>query len=517
MLMRQACVAGLMGAAVGSGCLNANIGSGESGAKPNIVVIDIDDWRYDLFGAGGHPYLQTPNIDRMVNEGVMFDRSYCTTPLSTPARTALFTGMYAPSNDLFNHSHHPANTYEGNDYAHYDKMYTHQLKANGYDTGLFGKWHIGSDTMNESKNKGGFDTMFTWFGYYKEEGLTNSQNKQKYYHKKMNYKYVKPAESAYVSDEYMTEVVFGEASKYVEEKAIGGEPFYLHVAPISIHAPFNPADKYDGTYEDETTLFNVDRFDGDALEAAYEGRYDEAGVLEDTVNQAEMMLSVDDGIGTLLDTLEAQGLADNTVVMLTSDNGLMFGEHGMMWKQHAWEESVRVPLIVWGGDEWVDGDRHVSSPVGRVDFMPTIMDLAGIDTPDYAEGNSFANLLKGVDDNLDRYALNLGYGGDEEVSGDELPEWATITLENDMKLIMMADGSAMMFDLSADPYEQNDLWDDAMYQDERIELVAALTMKLDEIGAPTSWFALSVPEPGVLGLMILSGLGMLMRRGGMLA
>ncbi|QQE11920.1 sulfatase-like hydrolase/transferase [Planctomycetota bacterium] len=461
--------------------------------KPNIVVIDIDDWRYDFYGEAGHPYLETPTIDKLAQEGVTFDRSYCTVPLSTPSRTALLTGMYPQQNKQYNHFHMPPGSQKLSNYPHYNKLYTKYLKENGYQSGYFGKWHIGWDLMTKENLSPNFDTVFTWSGVYQEPGQSLKDARNQYFHRKMYFRYMLDENgksgSRYLAENYATDEFFIEASSYIE-KLDGDKPFYVHLAPLSAHAPFNPDEKYAGKYESFVEPFNLGRTDYGSLMKNRGKHYTPKRLLEFTRNQAEMMLSVDDGIARILKVLNKKGFSDNTIVILTGDNGMVYGEHGDIWKKLPWEESVRVPLIVWSAGQLVAGDgRIVASPVSRVDFMPTILDIAGIATPSHADGQSFANLIKNNINNDDgnRFALNFGYG-EKEVTNDGIPNWVTITLANDWKLMAYpGSGTLSMYNLTEDPYEQNDLYGRAGFEQQQTELVYEMKKQLDLAKVPTAW------------------------------
>lgn len=354
-------------------------------AQPrNVVFILSDDHRYDFMGF--HPdapeWLETPSLDRMANEGVHLANAFVTTSLCSPSRASILTGRYAHRHGVVdNTSAIPEGT----------RFFPEYLQQGGYNTGYIGKWHMGEDAESDMPRPG-FDYWISFRGqgaYYNPLLNINGERHQ--------------------LQGYTTDILTDSAVAWLERQQGGGEPFFLYLSHKAVHAEFEPAPRHAGRYADVTipypaTLANTEsnyrdkpawveaqRYSWHGVDYMYHGEFD-----FDTFYRryAETLLALDDGIGRVLDALERTGLAENTLVLYMGDNGFLLGEHGLIDKRNAYEESIRVPLLAWAPG-WLEPGFRQETLIRNIDIAPTLLDLAGVQPGHDMDGRSVLPALRG--------------------------------------------------------------------------------------------------------------------------
>jgi len=366
--------------------------------KPNLLVILIDDLRYDEFGAGGHPYMKTPHIDRLAAEGALFERAFHTTPICSPNRASIMTGQYASRHGIIDNVARDA-------MSHRLPNYHLQLQKLGYHTGHIGKWHMG----NDGKPRPGYDHWVAYDGH------------GRLYDPKLNENGTYRQHSGYITD-----IMNRMAVEYVEAKR--GKPWSLFFAHKAVHpdAFQHPDGSLDlaqqGGYrvaERHKELYKGCVFPktpnmlpvaeivkqkpawADALaerqseksRAVLEALH--AGTQEEIRLRACMMAAVDEGVGMLLEALERTGQLDDTCIVFLGDNGYFFGEHGLgPERRFAYEEGIRSPFVVRYPKRAKAGSR-VKDLVICQDIAPTFIELAGGKPGAQVQGRSFLPLLAG--------------------------------------------------------------------------------------------------------------------------
>ena len=375
-----------------------------NGKKMNIVFILSDDHRYDYMGfVGKIPWLQTPSMDRMAHEGAWMKNAFVTTSLSSPSRASILTGMYSHSHKVVD------NTAPLPDGLTFFPEY---LQKAGYKTAFFGKWHMGNDSGDPQP---GFDHWEAFKGqgeYYNPRLNTNGQ-------------WIQYADSVYVTD-----LLTHHAIDFIDQQTKNHQPFMVYLSHKGVHDNFQPAKRHKGCYRDKplvypasfnmpkygiTTPPTIDSLTGKAasgkdfygenmmpnwvknqreswhgVDYSYHGRPWETQVR----NYCETLRSVDESIGTVLDYLVEKGLDKNTIVIYMGDNGFAWGEHGLIDKRQFYEESVRVPMLVWAPGLFPGGEV-VEKMVQNVDIAPTLMHCAGLKKAPQMVGESFVPLLLG--------------------------------------------------------------------------------------------------------------------------
>ncbi len=353
----------------------------ERSQRPNIVVVVIDDLRFDELGFMGAD-VPTPAMDRLASEGVVMTNAFVTTSLCSPSRASLLTGMA-----MRNHGVVDNNVPLSDELTIFPEM----LQTVGYETALIGKWHMGSG----ADPRRGFDhwVSFPGQGSYLPRDLIGRPSM-------LNVNGTVVPQRGYITDE-----LADYADDWLNRRK-GDNPFLLYIGHKGVHAPFTPADRHAGTLDPSAPDLSASRQGSEpgtpmwvtnqrnswhGIEFAYHDRTDLAEFRRD---YRETLRSVDDSIARLRKTLEAIGELDDTIIVITSDNGFLLGEHGLIDKRNAYEASMRVPMIVWGRNLARRG--KLGDIVTNTDLAPTILDLADAPALEAADGTSFAALLNGA-------------------------------------------------------------------------------------------------------------------------
>jgi N-acetylglucosamine-6-sulfatase len=353
----------------------------ESQAAPrNIVFILSDDHRYDFMGF--HPnapeFLQTPALDRMAAQGAHVRNAFVTTSLCSPSRASILTGQYTWRHGVVDNSRMIKEE---------AVFFPELLKKAGYRTAFIGKWHMGHHT---DEPQPGFDRWVSFPGQGAYENQTLNVDGQRV-----------------ESKGYTTDVLTDYALEFLR-KQDGKAPFLLYLSHKAVHAEFVPAPRHRGRYANAklkvpVTMADTERNYRDKPKWVREQRYGWHGVdfmyhgamTFDEFYRAytETLLALDESVGRVLDHLEKNGLAKDTLVLYMGDNGFSFGEHGLIDKRHAYEESIRVPMLAWAPGFIAPG-TNVDEMVLNVDVAPTLLSLAGVAPTAPVDGRSFLPLLR---------------------------------------------------------------------------------------------------------------------------
>jgi N-acetylglucosamine-6-sulfatase len=356
-------------------------------ARPNFVVIIADDMAYGLFGPGRRlPFLQLPQLEALAARGVQFDRAFVTTSLCSPSRATLLTGLYAHRHGVFRN--------ETVDLPPTVVTYPQLLQQAGYETAFVGKWHMNAQS---DAPRPGFTywLSFRGQGVYKDPVLNENGR-------------------TVMRTGALTDLLTEYATAWLRQKHT--QPFLLILSHKAPHNPAVPTARHENAFADAS--FPEPASYEDTLESkpSWQRRYAMCGGVpaafascpdpqparldpiawpnHDAGQLAyfRTLLDLDDSVGSILQTLEAQGLARSTYVVFLSDNGLLLGEHRMGDKRLAYEESMRVPLVIGGPDL---SPRRVDSTVLNLDLAPTLLELAGVPVPGEMQGRSMVGLLRG--------------------------------------------------------------------------------------------------------------------------
>jgi arylsulfatase A-like enzyme len=473
---------GAAGAALLTRC-----GSEPDHPRPNIIFVMTDDQQSRQMSCAGHPILQTPNMDRLANEGVRFENAFCTNSLCAPGRASVLTGCYSHVHGI------RGNSEKRDEIEALDPSlptFPRLLRQAGYRTGLFGKWHI-------RQNPADFDEWKVLPGqgvYFDPEFIENGERKQEH--------------------GYATDLTTDYALDFLRRSG-DDKPFcllYQHKAP---HRPFTPAPRHANLYND-IEWPKPETYDDDyatrplAKEAAdmkfensLAGDYDDlprglsAAAKKDWIfnrfvkDHYRSVYGVDENLGQILEYLDVTGQAEDTVIIYTTDNGYFLGEHGWYDKRFMYEPSLRTPFLVRYPRLPLKG--HVEDRmVLNVDIAPTVLDLAGVDIPEQMQGESLAPLLRGDPPDDWRKSIFYAYYDNSWEMKDIPPEERTdpsfkyftahrvsphrgVRTER-YKLIeyYKEDGYWELFDLQEDPNELKNLYTEPGHDDLKTELTQEL-------------------------------------------
>ncbi len=439
---------------------------------PNIVVIQADQLAADALGAYGNEVVSSPNIDELADEGAVFDRAYCNSPLCAPSRASMMTGRLPSETGCYDN---------GADFPASVPTFAHHLRTHGYHTALVGRMHfIGPDQHH------GFEQRLTTDVYPADLDMVpdwdlTSRQRLPWYHE-ADPVFTAGACKATVQQDFDDEVAF-RALRHLNDRAradrvLGRRPFLMVASFIHPHDPYEPPrehwDRYDGVAIDPPKHPNAPPAGTDPhthrLRAmcGFDLRQpDAAQTLRARRAYYAAVSYIDDHVGRILHRLDDLGLADDTVVILTSDHGDMRGEKGLWFKMSPYEQSTRVPLIVRGPERLVPRGRF-TTPVSLLDLMPTLLDLAGGDAP----GPSLLRLAR------DEAAGSPAIGRDIVI--EYLSEGVTrpqVTLiRGRYKFVRCPGDPDQLFDLRTDPDEMDNI---ATHPDSS-ELAMALRHELDD-------------------------------------
>lgn len=472
---------------------NVNESKAQSANAPNILWLFTDDHAYQSIGAYGGRFKEmnlTPNIDRIANEGMRFDRCYVGNSICAPSRATLLTGKHSHLNGKFDNY---------GKFDHDQQQFQKILQRHGYQTAMVGKIHLDGKMQ-------GFDywEVLPGQGKYWDPVFVTEAGRTTY------------------KGEHSTDVITRNAIQWLDKKRDKSKPFMAMVHFKAPHRAWQPATRWKEKFKDKTFP------EPDTLLDDYEGRghaakHQDMSILktmtmhrdvksEQSERQAELaeidpedpealtrlkyqwymrdylacIAGVDENIGKLLAYLDESGLAENTIVIYCSDQGFYLGEHGWFDKRFMYEESYRAPLVIkWPG---VIKPGSVNSDlVQNIDFAETFLDIAGVDAPADMQGESLVPLFKGKTPSDWRKSLYYHYY--------EYPSWHSVRRHEGVsthryKLIRfygkdVPNGEEWeLYDLVEDPQEMKSVYGDPAYADKTAELKEELLRLRDVYQIP---------------------------------
>ncbi|NSW56385.1 MAG: sulfatase [Armatimonadetes bacterium] len=376
----------------------------ENWKRPNLLFVLVDQMRYTAMGCAGNGQVHTPNLDRLAAEGVTFDNAVATVGVCTPARACLMTGRYPLSHTVLTN-----NSMLPNDMLSMGKM----LRNEGYATGHIGKWHlsgeayIGQTAYNDFQN--GYvppGELRHGFDYWATHHCSHAYWEATYYRDTPE-----PIRVEGWEPDAQTDLAIEFIREHVADDITGRDPFALVVSWGPPHTPFTCPPEFRELYDPDRLELRENVLlppEGFPCTAELTEVADPEAVLRDwTASYYGAITSLDQNLGRLMETLQRQGIADDTIVVFTSDHGEMLGSHGQMYKVQPWDESVRVPLLI-RYPRAIRGGRRLEAPVGQPDVLPTLLGLMGLDIPEGIEGDDLSPVLRDESaDPVDRSAYML--------------------------------------------------------------------------------------------------------------
>ncbi|MFC1716598.1 sulfatase [Candidatus Poribacteria bacterium] len=455
--------------------------------RPNILFIMSDDHASHAMSCYGSRINETPNLDRISDEGIRFDNCFCTNSICTPSRATILTGTYNHINDVTTLASRMDNRL-----TTFPKL----LRSSGYQTAIVGKWHLGQGPEHEPT---GFDfwRVLPGQGLYHNPEMIDADGKR-------------------VFEGYVTDLITDMSLDWLKNRDKDRSFCLLthHKAP---HRSWEPDDKHAHMYDDidipEPETFNDDYSNrASAAEAAtmrierdLNPRDLKMPVPDGLTKEQEkswkyqryikdylrVVASIDDNVGRLLDYLDEEGLAKDTMVIYTSDQGFFLGDHGWYDKRFMYEESLRMPFILRYPREVKPGSINADM-ILNVDFANLFLDLAGVDIPQDFQGRSFRPLINGHTPEDWRESMYYRYWM-HKAHHNVYAHYGVRTLKH--KLIYyysdaLGQPGAVdetyepeweLFDLEKDPYELNSVYDDPAYADVMKDLKRELHRLQEEV------------------------------------
>lgn len=471
---------------------------------PNLLFIMSDDHASNAVSAYGGHLNSTPNLDRIATGGARFDAAFCTNSICAPSRAAILTGTY-------NHVNGVTTLDTPLDNAQW--TFPQGLQAAGYQTALFGKWHLGHGPGADPR---GFDRwrVLPGQGHYHDPVMLDDDG------------------SICERGGYVTDLITDDCLDWLAARD-ADRPFALFCHHKAPHRRWEPDERHFTLYDD------VDLPEPETIRDPLDGRATVVqamrmrlmdldpikdlkspvppGLTEDEElswryqryikDYLRVVASIDDNVGRMLDELDRLGLADDTIVVYTSDQGFFLGEHGWFDKRMMYEESLAMPLLV-RAPRLIPPGRVIGDIVTNVDFAPTLLELCGVAVPDHVQGRSFVPLLAAEDADADwpasmYYRYWMHHDGSHHCpahDGVRTLRHKLICYYNDPLGQPGAHGPVEpveweLFDLDADPYELHNVVAAPEYREVALELFAELTRLQAEVGDTAHPAAASGPVP----------------------
>ncbi len=457
-------------------------------ARPNVLFIISDDLNNSL-GCYGHPQVESPNIDRLAERGVRFERAYCQFPLCGPSRNSMLTGLYPNSTGILRNSQIFRQTIPNH------QSMSHAFRMEGYFAGRIGKlYHY---NVPKSVGTNGHDDPGSWELELNPAGCDRLLEEPDIFTLRPNS--FGGTLSWYASprgDLLHTDGMMATDAEWVLERCARDRdrPFFLAVGFYRPHTPYvAPKEYFEGYPEKQMPLVEGVAEDiKDLPPDALGSHKKEHELLTDTLRQQAIQAYfasisfMDAQVGRVLNALDRLDLADNTIVVFTSDHGYHLGEHGLWQKMSLFEQSARVPLIIAAPGQGKKG-AVANTPVGLIDLYPTLTELCEVSAPENLQGQSLVPILK------DPSELGRGWTLSQVTRGPRSKPTFGFTLRTPRWRYTEWDQGKRgreLYDHQTDPLEQTNLAETPA----QAERVAQLSKQLREAAASTLPASGEIPE-----------------------
>jgi len=430
--------------------------------KPNFLFILVDDQPFDaLESSGRYPFLKTPNIQRLQNEGVTFSNYFVTQSICSPSRASFLTGVYPHI-----HGVNQNNEYVDPNWKDF-KPYSEYLQQAGYQTAHIGKIHM-AHYRGKKHIRPGFNYWFSFIGQgeYFDPMVNDNGNE-------------------YQEKGYITDILTDKTISWLKEKRDPNKPFSLNLWHKAVHENHSPAPRHDNIYSEDSLPVppyntHLENFKGKPewqRIKAWDSKWKEY-VHTDTIapkpwpikgdkfkKLLECLLAVDESLGKVLTTLEELGELDNTVIIYSSDNGYFMGEHGYWDKRIAYENSMKIPMLIRYPKK-IKAGTTIEQNALNIDLAPTILELAGVEVPKYMQGESMVKLFDQNNENDNwRDSFMFEYYVDDAYPYAGPNMLAIKTKKYKLIDAFLEDDIDELYDLENDPGEMNNLIGKPEYQE----------------------------------------------------
>ena len=441
-------------------------------------MVLVDDMRWDEMKVAGHPFIDTPNMDRLARDGARFLNAFACTPLCSPSRATFLTGQYPHTNGIIDNTARP---------SHDLRVFPVELQRAGYRTGFFGKWHMG----NDASPRPGFDHWVALPG--QGEAIDPALNVD--------------GESVQAKG-YTTDLLTDYVERFMDRSS--DRPFLVYLAHKAVHpnviqrddgrvvpipgqpGGFVAAERHRGRYAGRTIPRRANAFKPPLGKPALLRQIDDLPPLgaktattdDEIRGRQEMLLAVDDSLGRILAALERKGALDTTMVVFTSDHGYFYGEHGLNEERRlAYEETIRIPLVI-RYPSLAKAGTTPSELALNLDLAPTLLEVAGHKPAPEIQGRSLVPVLKGearewrtsflveyFTDTVFPRIRNMGYV-------------AVRTTRHKYIHYRELQGMDELYDLERDPYEETNLVGQSDTRDTLAHMQRELRRLMDETRYP---------------------------------
>ncbi len=435
------------------------------GKKPNVIFIMADDQRHDMLSCNGNPYVETPHLDRLAGEGCNFINAFTVSGVCSPSRANFFSGKYSHNCGA------PQIIWKNNTFLSKEIPFPAILNEHDYYSAHVGKWHLGEG----QKTKPGYDYWagFEWLGdFFDTKVHINGALKE--------------------FKGYSDDILAGIAADKIRNLAGGEQPFCMFVGLKAPHLPFSFPERYE-EFLDDTHIPEPESIDEN---------YDESGrapIMKTNVIRVRTFRmaipgfgswenyvksyyrssqALDDAVGIILDALDEAGITNETVVIYSSDQGYTLGEHGMTEKHYAYEQVMRVPMIIRYPDLIPPG---ITTPemVLNIDVAPTVLDLCGVSPPEDMDGLSWRSLIQPGGSTKDWREDFLFEYWDYRPT---LPSQLAVRTDRYKLITYQNFPERELYDLNTDPEENHNLVEKPEYADILIDMEARLDRLIQETG-----------------------------------
>lgn len=455
--------------------------------RPNIIFIITDQQRFDTIAELGFPYMETPNLDRLVREGTTLTNCHVTAASCAPSRASLFTGYYPHTTGVLKNA------------DLWQRSWVELLNESGYRCVNIGKMHtypyhtpLGFHERYVVENKDRYLEERYYFDEWdkalRARGLVKQQREQ--YRQRADYREALGAFDWELPEDLHSDMFVGEMAKWWINTYPVTQPLFLEIGFPGPHPPYDPTPEYAEKYMDkELPLLEVTQEELDAQPAAlkelrqHNNDIDHDSVVLDLDPTEEQrhrqrayylanVTMIDQKVGEILQALDDRGYLENSVVIFTSDHGDCLTDHGHSQKWTMYDIITRMPTIVWSPGRF-EGGRKIDGLCSQFDLGPAILELAGIEPPANMEAQSLLPALEGKDWQEREYVFA------EQVKDGILTgtDFMTMVRSRDWKLVhFLEQPDGQLFDLVNDPNEVNNLWEstDPDHQARKRELLDVL-------------------------------------------
>ena len=453
--------------------------------QPNIILIMTDQQRFDTIAALGFPYMDTPNLDRLVREGVSFDNCFVSAPSCAPARASLFTGLYPHTTGILKNA------------DRWTRSWVEDLASAGYHCVNIGKMHtfpfetpLGFHERYVVENKDryleGRYYFDEWDKALQARGLVKQQ--RELYRQLPDYSERLGAFEWELDEDMHPDAFVGNLAQWWLGTHPRTEPIFLQIGFPGPHPPYDPVPRYAEPYlnrnlplpspsEDELAdqppplqamrRHNVE-VDHDSVVHQLDPSLD--ALKRQRAYYLANVTMIDEKVGEILSQLERQGYLENSIVLFTSDHGDCLCDHGHSQKWTMYDIITRVPMVVWAPGR-VGGGRRIEGLCQQMDIGPFILEAAGVEVPEYMEAESLRPAIEGTPWS----GRDLVFSEHARDGILQETDYMSMVRSKEWKLVhFMGESFGQLFDLRSDPGEVDNRWDDPDCQQVKQSLLEAL-------------------------------------------